>query len=360
MCCWRNKLSSFIVIIFLVLLFGNTSVWAKGSSEKITICHIPPGDPDNPQTIVISINALDAHLAHGDYEGTCTNVDVDIDSDGVLDGCDNCPDTPNSDQVDTDGDGVGDACDDSSDGDGDGEPDFSDNCPDTPNSGQEDFDNDGVGDSCDICQTEGDQGCGVDIIGCPLPLYDTDNDGIWDCVDICPSVGDQGCGVDINGCPLLPQECGDGTVQADQGEECDDGNTADGDGCDSCCREEYCGDGIVQAGIGEECDDGNTVDLDGCSSNCQTEHACIANPGICDDGNDCTDDSCDPVSGCINTPTPSTTICYDEGFGICDGTGNCVPSVCGNGILEPGEQCDDGNSINDDDCRNDCLFGGGG
>lgn len=37
----------------------------------VTICHIPPGNPNNPQTITISINALPAHLAHGDYIGTC-------------------------------------------------------------------------------------------------------------------------------------------------------------------------------------------------------------------------------------------------------------------------------------------------
>jgi cysteine-rich repeat protein len=29
---------------------------------------------------------------------------------------------------------------------------------------------------------------------------------------------------------------------------------------------------------------------------------------------------------------------------------------CGNGFVEPGEQCDDGNDIDDDDCNNDCLI----
>jgi len=37
----------------------------------VTICHIPPGNPANAHTITVSINALPAHLAHGDYEGTC-------------------------------------------------------------------------------------------------------------------------------------------------------------------------------------------------------------------------------------------------------------------------------------------------
>jgi cysteine-rich repeat protein len=32
-----------------------------------------------------------------------------------------------------------------------------------------------------------------------------------------------------------------------------------------------------------------------------------------------------------------------------------VASVCGNGLVEPGELCDDGNRIDTDDCRNDCT-----
>jgi len=44
--------------------------------EKVTICHIPPGNPENPQTIEIAKSALSAHLAHGDHVGACTNVDM--------------------------------------------------------------------------------------------------------------------------------------------------------------------------------------------------------------------------------------------------------------------------------------------
>ena len=38
-------------------------------------------------------------------------LSTDTDGDGVFDATDNCPDTPNADQLDSDGDGVGDACD---------------------------------------------------------------------------------------------------------------------------------------------------------------------------------------------------------------------------------------------------------
>jgi cytoskeletal protein RodZ len=40
--------------------------------EKVLICHIPPGNEDNPQTISVSENAVPAHLAHGDSLGACT------------------------------------------------------------------------------------------------------------------------------------------------------------------------------------------------------------------------------------------------------------------------------------------------
>lgn len=41
------------------------------SNKKVTICHVPPGNPGNAHTITVSKNALDAHLAHGDYKGPC-------------------------------------------------------------------------------------------------------------------------------------------------------------------------------------------------------------------------------------------------------------------------------------------------
>ncbi len=42
-------------------------------SQKIKICHIPPGNPNNAHTITISKSAWDAHKAHGDYKGKCNN-----------------------------------------------------------------------------------------------------------------------------------------------------------------------------------------------------------------------------------------------------------------------------------------------
>ena len=46
-------------------------------SQKIKICHIPPGNPNNAHTITISKSAWDAHKTHGDYKGKCNNDDDD-------------------------------------------------------------------------------------------------------------------------------------------------------------------------------------------------------------------------------------------------------------------------------------------
>ena len=45
----------------------------KGSPAKVYICHVPPGNPNNPQTLEISVNAVGTHIGQhsGDRLGTC-------------------------------------------------------------------------------------------------------------------------------------------------------------------------------------------------------------------------------------------------------------------------------------------------
>ena len=99
----------------------------------------------------------------------------DSDSDGIPDGCDNCVDTPNADQLDADFDGIGDACDGcasdplndadgdgscgnvdmcpidaGNDADGDGLCESDDNCPGLANAAQLNTDFDLLGDVCDL------------------------------------------------------------------------------------------------------------------------------------------------------------------------------------------------------------------
>ncbi len=45
------------------------------NEAKITICHYPPGNPSNVQTISISESAWPAHEAHGDTRGACEGDD---------------------------------------------------------------------------------------------------------------------------------------------------------------------------------------------------------------------------------------------------------------------------------------------
>jgi hypothetical protein len=47
------------------------------TSDKITICHYPPGNTGNPQTIEIPLAAWPAHEAHGDKLGPCTADSTD-------------------------------------------------------------------------------------------------------------------------------------------------------------------------------------------------------------------------------------------------------------------------------------------
>jgi Thrombospondin type 3 repeat len=67
-------------------------------------------------------------------QGKTLSYTDDTDGDGIPDALDNCPYTPNPDQLDTDGDGIGDAC---------------DNCPFIANPNQSDMNGNGIGDVCD-------------------------------------------------------------------------------------------------------------------------------------------------------------------------------------------------------------------
>jgi hypothetical protein len=114
-------------------------------------------------------------VSPGVYEsgGDVFTYTVDNDGDAVTNEIDNCPSICNSSQLDADGDGIGDTCDSTSgcggcgqpvcevtcDLDSDGILNSEDNCPDKCNTQQLDFDNDTIGDVCD--PEPGCGGCGA-------------------------------------------------------------------------------------------------------------------------------------------------------------------------------------------------------
>ncbi|MCF8241345.1 MAG: hypothetical protein K9J16_08150 [Melioribacteraceae bacterium] len=71
---WESGYSS------LTINGGTVNVYVSNpnfGSGKITICHVPPGNPANRHEITIPPSALPAHLAHGDYLGSCAGGPVD-------------------------------------------------------------------------------------------------------------------------------------------------------------------------------------------------------------------------------------------------------------------------------------------
>jgi cysteine-rich repeat protein len=128
--------------------------------------------------------------------------------------------------------------------------------------------------------------------------------------------------------------CGNGEVDEDDGEQCDDGNNVDRDACTNDCTTAVCGDGLVRMSPmaqAEECDDGNRINTDGCSNECkgpECGNGELETGEACDDGNQTDNDACN---------------------------NDCIPKTCGDGVLQAPEQCDDGNGDDTDECTKACT-----
>ncbi len=153
--------------------------------------------------------------------------------------------------------------------------------------------------------------------------------------------------------------CGNGTRE--DREECDDGANEDDDGCSSTCLNEGaseigtdCGDGSVaqsDAIGGEDCDWGSANDAYNCSSDCLNMGSIDEDDvyAVCGDGGegygeDCDDGNTDDGDGC-------SSICQNEGS-------SAGGSTCGDSTVGTGEDCDDGNTDDGDGCSSDCLSEG--
>ena len=170
-----------------------------------------------------------------------------------------------------------------------------------------------------------------------------------------------------------PNICGDSAIL--EGETCDDGNRASGDGCDSSCQiesgydctgepstcTEICGDG--QTVGNETCDDGGTSDGDGCSATCQTEegYSCTGAPSscseICGDGLIIGGEACD--DGGAASGDGCSGACQIEGGYSCTGAPSSCSEICGDGQTVGDETCDDGGTTPGDGCSATCQIEGG-
>lgn len=180
--------------------------------------------------------------------------------------------------------------------------------------------------------------------------------------------------------------CGDGVIDLKTdtnglgAESCDDGNLDNDDGCDSNCTPSGCGNGIVN--ITEQCDLGPGVCIGG-----------IDDGAACLSADDCRGRCADPAAGTgtgpdTGTDTAETPCTYENaaiecGGNICEPAlgcfgGNvdgelcrtdCMIPACGDGVLDPGEECDDGpgqcasgidaglDCTPDSACRGTCMTG---
>lgn len=145
--------------------------------------------------------------------------------------------------------------------------------------------------------------------------------------------------------------CGDGIKNST--EECDDNNLINTDGCTASCKLAKCGDNIIWSGH-EECDDGNSIANDLCNACVKTYCGdnVIQKPngnGLIEkcDGSALFSQTCASLNyvsgdlGCL------TNCAFDES--------DCVaPPTCGDGVVNSGENCDDGGSSNGDGCSGSC------
>ncbi len=255
-----------------------------------------------------------------------------------------------------------------------------------------------LGESCDDGNQVSGDGCAGNCLSaevCGNGIADLSVGETCDCGADATSIG-SGCS-GPNGSP--ESRCGEschlaycGNHVVDVGEVCDDGNLTAGDGCTPDCQsDESCGNGRLDVAAGETCDCGTdpthlppgcaAVNGDAaspCDAACQSRFCGNANqdPGeVCDDGNLVSGDGCradclsDETCGngrvdlgagercdCGTDPAHLPDGCFGVNGalgGRCSQT--CQPQYCGNGVVDPGEVCDDGNAASGDGCAGNCL-----
>lgn len=187
-------------------------------------------------------------------------------------------------------------------------------------------------------------------------------DGVVCSTGVCQSGQCSACSRDAdcddnNACTTDSCDTGTGTctsVPADGG-ACDDGN--------ACTEGDICQGGACTGGAPKDCSDNNPCTRDVCDGSTGVcSHPAQAEGGACDDGNactmgetcqagtcssgsavdcsdgnQCTDDICDPVTGCAN---PNNTASCDDGD-LCTYNDRCASGTCGGTTVV----CNDGDCV---------------
>jgi cysteine-rich repeat protein len=283
-----NRRSVWLLSIALL-----ASSHAALGEKKVTLCHVPPGNPGEPQTISVGEAAVSAHLAHGDQVGACALSCPASCDDGNLCTTDSC-----------DADGL---------------------CTHAPVSCD-----DGVVCTLDACDP---------AVGCLRLANDgascDDGNG---CTSADRCTGTECRGAATPGCCAIDVDCDDADPCSD--DACFLGacrNTAKDCAVENKCMAGFCS---VAAGgtcdaVAVSCDDSNVCTDDSCDGLFGCTHVATTNPPewpelSCADG---ADNDCD---GAVDA---SDSDC----------------NRCGDGIRQPPEECDDGNQNPFDGC-DDCIF----
>ncbi|RLB57985.1 MAG: hypothetical protein DRI34_06280 [Deltaproteobacteria bacterium] len=121
-----------------------------------------------------------------------------------------------------------------------------------------------------------------------------------------------------------------------------------------CCEQECpgpCSSCAVPGSLGS-CqmvpDDTPCPDGDRCNGDetCQNGQCLPGEPPLCQDDNPCTEDVCNAASGCIFRPVADGTSC-DDGD-LCNGEEICQQGSC---VMQAPADCDDGNPCTEDSCE---------
>jgi cysteine-rich repeat protein len=177
--------------------------------------------------------------------------------------------------------------------------------------------------------------------------------------------------------------CGDTFVQplgannqqgGNDDEQCEDGNAADGDACLNACIDATCGDGVLFTGS-EQCDPGGVCTIGGIPSatlcnSATTARTCFDLGGICTPEatpictaqcslNIASSSSASSVSSSASSSIASSASSSSSSSTTSSATSSSTSSssgICGDGTVQPPEECDDANASNLDQCTNMCFF----